>query len=177
MEMGLVTSLKFSGAPATCNFSPTATEDDGTVSTERVTAWRAPFGTWSREVVLWPTSDTDFDGCVSMTDLLDLLSVFGTCEETSWSCGDPLEYQGYDYETVQIVGQCWFAGLACHPVLGRLRYSGGVESNAWEIRPHQHDMKFRGAWMDWNRVNIRECSTMVSASGMSAVFVPGLDRS
>ena len=26
-------------------------------------------------------SDTDFDGCVAMTDLLDLLSVFGTCAE------------------------------------------------------------------------------------------------
>ena len=26
-------------------------------------------------------SDTNFDGCVSMTDLLDLLSVFGTCAE------------------------------------------------------------------------------------------------
>ena len=54
-------------------------------------------------------SDTDFDGCVSMTDLLDLLSVFGTCNEIPWSCGDPLEYQGYDYETVQIGEQCWFA--------------------------------------------------------------------
>ena len=63
-------------------------------------------------------SDTDFDGCVSMTDLLDLLTVFGTCAEeepeedpevAEWSCGDPLEYQGYDYETVQIGEQCWFA--------------------------------------------------------------------
>ena len=54
-------------------------------------------------------SDTDFDGCVSMTDLLDLLSVFGTCNEIPWSCGDPLGYQGYDYETVQIGEQCWFA--------------------------------------------------------------------
>ena len=27
----------------------------------------------------------------------------------AWQCGDPLEYQGYDYETVQIGGQCWFA--------------------------------------------------------------------
>ena len=54
-------------------------------------------------------SDTDFDGCVSMTDLLDLLTVFGTCNEIPWSCGDPLEYQGYDYETVQIGEQCWFA--------------------------------------------------------------------
>ena len=30
-----------------------------------------------------------------------------TCYE--WSCGYPLEYQGYDYETVEIGGQCWFA--------------------------------------------------------------------
>ena len=53
-----------------------------------------------------------------MTDLLDLLTVFGTCAEeepeedpevAEWSCGDPLEYQGYDYETVQIGEQCWFA--------------------------------------------------------------------
>ena len=29
--------------------------------------------------------------------------------ETPWQCGDPLEYQGYDYETVQIGEQCWFA--------------------------------------------------------------------
>ena len=27
----------------------------------------------------------------------------------AWQCGDPLEYQGYDYETVQIGEQCWFA--------------------------------------------------------------------
>ena len=33
-------------------------------------------------------SDTNFDGCVSMTDLLDLLTVFGTCNEVPWSCGD-----------------------------------------------------------------------------------------
>ena len=26
-----------------------------------------------------------------------------------WACGDPFEYQGYDYETVQIGEQCWFA--------------------------------------------------------------------
>ena len=26
-----------------------------------------------------------------------------------FTCGDPLEYQGYDYETVQIGEQCWFA--------------------------------------------------------------------
>jgi uncharacterized protein (TIGR02145 family) len=39
------------------------------------------------------------------------LSAYGDCgaEESAWQCGDPLEYQGYDYETVQIGEQCWFA--------------------------------------------------------------------
>ena len=31
------------------------------------------------------------------------------CDPLQFSCGDPLEYQGYDYETVQIGEQCWFA--------------------------------------------------------------------
>ena len=74
------------------------------------TVWSEEF----QECVIVNPSDTDFDGCVGMTDLLDLLSVFGTCNETPWSCGDPLEYQGYDYQTVQIGEQCWFAENARH---------------------------------------------------------------
>jgi len=56
-------------------------------------------------------SDSNFDGCVQLGDLLDLLSAYGDCgaEESSWQCGDPLEYQGYEYATVQIGEQCWFA--------------------------------------------------------------------
>ena len=56
-------------------------------------------------------SDSNFDGCVQLNDLLDLLSAYGGCgaEESPWQCGDPLEYQGHDYETVQIGEQCWFA--------------------------------------------------------------------
>lgn len=53
--------------------------------------------------------DSDGDGCVGMSDLLSLLSVFGSCETQAFACGDPLEYQGYDYTTVQIGEQCWFA--------------------------------------------------------------------
>ena len=30
------------------------------------------------------------------------------CAPSFSECGDPLEYQGYDYETVQIGEQCWF---------------------------------------------------------------------
>ena len=63
----------------------------------------------NEECVILMPSDTDFDGCVGMTDLLDLLSTFGTCVEIPWTCGATLEYQGYDYETVQIGEQCWFA--------------------------------------------------------------------
>ena len=70
--------------------------------------------TWDAEsqtCVVANPSDTNFDGCVSLIDLLDLLSAFGNCdaEESPWACGDPLEYQGYDYATVLIGEQCWFA--------------------------------------------------------------------
>jgi uncharacterized protein (TIGR02145 family) len=56
-------------------------------------------------------ADINLDGCVQLNDLLDLLSAYGDCgaEESPWQCGDKLEYQGYDYETVQIGEQCWFA--------------------------------------------------------------------
>lgn len=70
---------------------------------------------WSEELggcVVANVSDTDFDGCVGINDFLVHLSNFGIgCDpEPSWeACGDPLEYQGYAYETVQIGEQCWFA--------------------------------------------------------------------
>ena len=79
------------------------------VSAETACGEGTVWDTEAQHCVIVNPSDTDFDGCVSMTDLLDLLSVFGTCNEIPWSCGDPLEYQGYDYETVQIGEQCWFA--------------------------------------------------------------------
>ena len=116
-----------------CNYNPEALLADGScdlISCHCLegTAWDESLGgciplisaetacgegtVWDAEAqncVIATPSDTDFDGCVAMTDLLNLLSVFGTCNETPWSCGDPLEYQGYDYETVQIGDQCWFA--------------------------------------------------------------------
>ena len=96
-----------------CNFNPEANVDDGSCLDCALFEERCGPGTmWDETAqlcVVANPSDTDFDGCVGMTDLLDLLSVFGTCNETPWSCGDPLEYQGYDYETVQIGEQCWFA--------------------------------------------------------------------
>jgi len=73
-----------------------------------------PGTVWDEEtqacIVAYP-SDSNFDGCVQLNDLLDLLTAYGQCQaaEVLWSCGDLLEYQGYDYETVQIGEQCWFA--------------------------------------------------------------------
>lgn len=53
--------------------------------------------------------DLDGDAMVSVTDLLILLGAFGNECESAWSCGDPVNYHGYDYATVQIGDQCWFA--------------------------------------------------------------------
>jgi uncharacterized protein (TIGR02145 family) len=96
-----------------CNFNPDATLDAGSCLDCSLFEERCGPGTlWddaSQLCIVANPSDTNFDGCVSMTDLLDLLTVFGTCNEVPWSCGDPLEYQGYDYETVLIGEQCWFA--------------------------------------------------------------------
>jgi uncharacterized protein (TIGR02145 family) len=58
--------------------------------------------------------DLDGDGVIGVNDLLDLLSSFGSeCapepETAEWTCGDVVNYHGYDYNTVLIGGQCWFA--------------------------------------------------------------------
>lgn len=58
--------------------------------------------------------DLDGDGVIGVNDLLELLSSFGSeCvvepETAEWTCGDPINYHGYDYNTVLIGGQCWFA--------------------------------------------------------------------
>ena len=59
--------------------------------------------------------DLDGDGGIGINDLMQLLSSFGTmCEDSEpetgeFTCGDPMNYQGYDYATVQIGEQCWFA--------------------------------------------------------------------
>jgi len=53
-------------------------------------------------------NDVDQDGCVGVGDVLQILSVFGSCEP-AWQCGDTLEYNNYWYGTVLIGDQCWFA--------------------------------------------------------------------
>ena len=99
-----------------CNFDASANVEDGSCLDCDLFANRCLDGTiWSEELqgcVVANPSDTDFDSCVGMTDLLNLLSVFGTCAEAEaaeWNCGEPVGYQGYDYSTILIGEQCWFA--------------------------------------------------------------------
>ena len=118
-----VLELYLSGPPvfgctdaSACNFDASANVEDGSCLDCDLFANRCLDGTiWSEELqgcVVANPSDTDFDSCVGMTDLLNLLSVFGTCAEpelAEWTCGEPVGYQGYNYSTVLIGEQCWFA--------------------------------------------------------------------
>ena len=58
--------------------------------------------------------DSDQSGIVDVTDLMNVLSVYGLAcgeipEAAEFSCGESLDYFGYEYATVQIGQQCWFA--------------------------------------------------------------------
>jgi uncharacterized protein (TIGR02145 family) len=95
-----------------CNYNSDAQIDDG--SCHFLCQFCKEGTVWDEDIqgcIVANPSDSNFDGCVQLNDLLDLLSAYGDCgaEESAWQCGDPLEYQGYDYETVQIGDQCWFA--------------------------------------------------------------------
>ena len=96
------------------------------------TTWNQDSGTCEVANV----SDTDYDGCVGINDFLIHLSNFGSgCgPEPAWACSDPLEYQGYDYETVQIGEQCWFAeNLRAENYRNGENILGGVSASDWDL--------------------------------------------
>ena len=84
--------------------------------------------------------DLDGDGAIGVEDLLQLLNAFGTdCpdpnepEPAEWTCGDAVNYHGYDYATVQIGEQCWFAeNLRCTHYLNGDSIPGNLTDNEWE---------------------------------------------
>ena len=107
-----------------CNFNEQANQDDGSCvyplfgdDCETGSAACGEGTVWdsaSQSCLAWNDcpSDLDGDGIVGVNDLLALLADFGTeCppEVAEWTCGDPVDYHGYDYATVQIGEQCWFA--------------------------------------------------------------------
>ena len=73
------------------------------------TFWNA--NTQRCEVLL--VGDSDADGCMTISDLLSMLSMFGLCvdvEAQTFACGvDHVTFDGHDYATVQIGEDCWFA--------------------------------------------------------------------
>jgi len=124
--------------PQACNYNPESNFDDGScdycfclegtqwsdslqgcVSTAPPLMDACGAGTyWDEDAQTCLTTvtcaeDLNTDGIVGIADLLQLLSMFGTpCDEvetSEFSCGDPMNYHGYDYETVLIGEQCWFA--------------------------------------------------------------------
>ena len=124
--------------PAACNYNLEATEDgacdfcfclegtewndslQGCVVTEAALIQVCGEGTYWDDLaqacltIETCQEDLDGDGVIGVEDLLQLLSSFGTeCAPEpgglEWNCGDPVTYHGYDYATVQIGEQCWFA--------------------------------------------------------------------
>ena len=102
--------------PDALNFNPEATADDESCTyapeVPECASVCGPGTYWDMEQSLClPTlsADLDLSGCVGMSDLLEILAQFGTCYIPEWSCGDDLNYHGYDYQTVMVAGDCWFA--------------------------------------------------------------------
>jgi len=105
--------------PSSCNYNEAATtDDDSCYPCEIPIAHCGPGTYWDPETLFCLPiqscqEDLDGDGVIGINDLMELLSSFGTmCEEPEtgeFTCGDPISYHGYDYETVLIGEQCWFA--------------------------------------------------------------------
>ncbi|MBV42114.1 MAG: hypothetical protein CL834_03690 [Crocinitomicaceae bacterium] len=75
--------------------------------------------------------DLDGDGVIGINDLMQLLSSFGTMCPI-WMCGNPVNYHGYDYATVQIGEQCWFAeNLGTASYRNGDSIQGGFDNEQW----------------------------------------------
>ncbi|MDA9863537.1 hypothetical protein N9C70_00545 [Flavobacteriales bacterium] len=85
-------------------------------------------------IISAPT-DVDLDGCTGVGDVLEVLSQFGACYPLAsevWTCGDPLTYWNYDYATVLIGDQCWFAeNLRSDKYLDGSTISHGLSDTDW----------------------------------------------
>ena len=86
--------------PFAQNYNPEATTDDGSCV--------FPEGC-AEETVCGLVYDGNNDGVVGSGDLLQLLTEFGQTCTPLFTCGAPITYQGYEYATVLIGNQCWFA--------------------------------------------------------------------
>ena len=132
-----------------CNFNENATCDDGSCDYSPCCPGPGCCDVgmhWDWELGMCQitnVADTNLDGCVQLNDLLDLLSAYGNCavEESAWQCGDPLEYQGYDYATVQIGEQCWFAENCRYlPYLNEVENGSNVDPRYYVLYEDHTDL-------------------------------------
>ena len=86
--------------PFAQNYNHEATTDDGSCV--------FPEGC-AEETACGLVYDGNNDGVVGSGDLLQLLTEFGQTCTPLFACGAPVAYQGYEYATVLIGEQCWFA--------------------------------------------------------------------
>ena len=128
--------------PTACNYDNSATVDDGTCVQCEILQMACGEGTFWDETtstcipVETCEEDLDGDGVIGVNDLMQLLSSFGTdcplVEPAEWTCGDPISYHGYDYETVLIGEQCWFAeNLRTELYQNGDTISGNLDANSW----------------------------------------------
>ena len=119
------------------NFNPAATCDNGSCFYDSLSPmdFCGPGTSWdatAMRCVAQPSADIDLSGCVGMSDLLELLSEYGTCPGEAWQCGSTWTYQGHNYETVLIGGQCWFAeNLRCEQYLNGDTIPSGLTDEEW----------------------------------------------
>jgi uncharacterized protein (TIGR02145 family) len=105
-----------------CNFDASATYDDGTCSYSGcvVIGCTVPIACNYNPNANANDGSCDFLSCAGCTDPLacnyeetnalnDGSCEYESCAPSFEACGDPVSYQGYDYATVLIGDQCWFA--------------------------------------------------------------------
>lgn len=121
--------------PLAINYDEVATEDDGSCIFQPCgegTIWNEQL----QECVIENPSDTDFDGCVGLSDFLVHLAAYGSgcdlAEENE--CGAPVEFLGHTYETVQLGSDCWFAeNLRTTMYRTGAPISESLDNDAWSL--------------------------------------------
>ena len=150
-----------------CNFEPNANSDDGSCGYGCLycgagTVWDNSTST----CVVANPSDVDLDGCTGIGDVLEVLAQFGACytqDSAVWACGDPLTYWDYDYTTVLIGDQCWFAenlrttsysdGITIPEVIDGLTWAGLGTGARCSYNNSASNAESYGLLYNWHSVN------------------------
>jgi len=157
-----VTSVPGCTDAAACNFSEEANVDDGSCIACSVFAARCGEGTiWDDNTltcVVANPADTDFDGCVQLNDLLDLLSAYGSCgfDFIVEGCTDP-EAENWQEDANQDDGSCTypFAPSESDELVFEyyLDFTGPSSCTTPELSPGEYYLEFSGTWCGgscWN---------------------------